>query len=133
MTHSISRRNFLKVAGAVGTGATATAILTGCGPASRYVKRQPYADMPEYTLTGKSTFFATTCGECSAGCGLIARTTEGRVHKVEGNPAHPVSRGATCSRGQCTIQGVYNPDRNTGPVRQSKRGSGQYETLDWDA
>jgi menaquinone reductase, molybdopterin-binding-like subunit len=131
MTNSITRRNFLKVAGVVSTGATA--ILTGCGPASRYVKRQPYADMPEYTLTSKSTYFATTCGECSAGCGLIVRTTEGRAHKVEGNPAHPVSRGATCSRGQCTIQGLYNPDRNTAPVKQADRGSGQFEPLDWDA
>ena len=131
MTNSITRRDFLKVAGLVSTGATA--ILTGCGPVSRYVKRQPYSDMPEYTATGVSTYFATTCGECSAGCGLIVRTMEGRAHKAEGNPAHPVSHGATCSRGQCTLQGLYNPDRNTVPGKQSGRGSGQFETLEWDA
>jgi anaerobic selenocysteine-containing dehydrogenase len=123
------RREFLKLAG-LGTGAAA--VLTGCGPLSRYVVRQPYADMPEFAVTGRSTYFATTCGECSAGCGLIVRTTEGRAHKVEGNPQHPVSRGGTCSRGQATLQGLYNPDRIQGPGRQAVRGSGAYASMAWD-
>ncbi len=126
----ITRREFLKLAG---LGAGASAVLTGCGPLSRYVVRQPYGDMPEFVVTGQSTFFATTCGECSAGCGLIVRTTEGRAHKVEGNPQHPVSRGGTCSRGQATVQGLYNPDRIQGPGRQPLRGSGTYLPMAWDA
>ena len=85
-----SRRDFLKLAG---TGAATTAVLTGCGPASRYVVREPYAKMPEYTYNGESTFYATTCQECSAGCGLIVRTVQGRAIKVEGNPNHPVNFG----------------------------------------
>ena len=129
MNKPISRRNFLKIAGlSTGLGA----VLTGCGPASRYVVRQPYLDMPEYTQTGKSTFFASTCGECSAGCGLIVRTMEGRAHKVEGNPAHPVSHGATCSRGQAILQGVYNPDRIQDPGKQASRGSGNFTPIQWD-
>ena len=52
MTDSkFSRRDFLKLAG---TGAATTAVLTGCGPASRYVVREPYAKMPEYTYNGES-------------------------------------------------------------------------------
>ena len=129
MSEHISRRDFIKIAG---LGLGTTAILTGCGPASRYVKRQPYAEMPEYTVTGKSTYFATTCGECSAGCGLIVRTTEGRAHKVEGNSAHPVNREGSCSRGQATLQGLYNPDRIQNPGRQATRGSGQFSPIKWD-
>jgi anaerobic selenocysteine-containing dehydrogenase len=129
MTDAITRREFLKLTSL----GICTAVLTGCGPASRYVKRQPYADMPEYTRAGTSVYFATTCGECPAGCGLIARTMEGRAIKVEGNPDHPVSHGATCSRGQATIQGLYNPDRITAPGKQSKRGSGVFEPLEWEA
>lgn len=125
----INRREFLKLAG---IGAGASAVLTGCGPLSRYVVRQPYGDMPEFTITGLSTYYATTCGECSAGCGLIVRTTEGRAHKVEGNGQHPVSRGGTCSRGQATVQGLYNPDRIQGPGRQAVRGSGIYVPMTWD-
>ena len=130
MSDPISRRDFLKVS-SLGTGVAA--VLTGCGPASRYVKRQPYSDMPEYTMTGKSTYFATTCGECSAGCGLIVRTMEGRAHKVEGNPQHPVNHGGTCSRGQATLQGLYNPDRIQAPGKRSSRNSAELSPLEWDA
>ncbi len=129
MSDSISRREFLKITG-LATGVAA--VLTGCGPASRYVRRQPYTDMPEYTMTGQSTYFATTCGECSAGCGLIARTMEGRAHKVEGNPHHPVARGGTCTRGQATLQGLYNPDRIQEPGKQASRGSGKFDPIDWE-
>ncbi|MEJ2757284.1 MAG: twin-arginine translocation signal domain-containing protein [Anaerolineales bacterium] len=60
----ISRRDFIKLAGA---GAATTAVLTGCGPAARYVTREPYTKMPEYTYNVESTFFATTCQECPDG------------------------------------------------------------------
>ena len=67
MSDKFSRRDFLKLAG---VGAATTAVLTGCGPASRYVKREPYMQMPEYTYNGQSTYYAPTCRECAAGCGL---------------------------------------------------------------
>ena len=88
MSEKISRRDFLKLAS---VGAATTAVLTGCGPASRYVQREPYMKMPEYTYNGLSTYYATTCRECAAGCGLIVRTMQGRAIKVEGNPNHPVN------------------------------------------
>ena len=115
---TINRRGFLKLAGA---SAATTAILTGCGPASRHVTREPYADMPEYNYNGESTFYATTCQECAAGCGLIVRTFQGRAIKVEGNPYHPVNLGKTCGRGQAAIQGLYNPDRVPYPVKQNSK------------
>lgn len=125
----ITRRDFLKMAGA---GAAVTAVLTGCGPAARYVRRRPYVEMPEYALPGESVYFATACRECPAGCGLVVRTVEGRAIKVEGNAEHPVNAGRTCSRGQAAVQGVYDPDRFRGPVQQSERGSGDYQPVDWD-
>ena len=130
MTKKISRRDFLKLAGA---GAATGAVLTGCGPATRQVIREPYTQMPEYTFNGKSTYFATTCRECSAGCGLVVRTFQGRALKTEGNKNHPVNLGKTCARGQATLQGLYNPDRNTDPVQQSARGSRNFSKMDWDA
>lgn len=127
MTDKISRRDFLKISG---IGVTAASIMTGCGPSSRYVTRQAYADMPEYNQTGVSTYYATTCKECPAGCGLIVRTQEGRAIKVEGNPDHPVNRGKVCSRGLTTVQGLYNPDRITGPQKRT-RGSRTATPIDW--
>ncbi|HSL30321.1 MAG TPA: molybdopterin-dependent oxidoreductase [Anaerolineales bacterium] len=117
MSEKISRRDFLKLAS---VGTATTAVLTGCGPASRYIERQPYSRMPEYTYNGLSTHYATTCRECSAGCGIIVRTMQGRALKVEGNPNHPVNRGKTCPRGQVTLQGLYNPDRVLGPIRHNR-------------
>src|SRR5512145_1717518 len=105
MSENISRRDFIKLAGI--TGATA-AVLTGCGPASRYVVREPYTKMPEYTYNGQSTHYATTCRECPAGCGLVVRTMQGRALKVEGNKYHPANLGKTCARGQAGLQGLYN-------------------------
>ena len=135
MTKEFSRRDFLKLAS---VGAATTAVLTGCGPASRYVEREPYIRMPEYTYNGLSTYYATTCRECAAGCGLIVRTMQGRALKVEGNPKHPVNHGKTCARGQTTLEGLYNPNRVRGPI-QHTRGDALYDkseniepNLSWD-
>ena len=90
MSNQISRRDFLKL---VGVGAATVTVLTGCGPDSRYVVREPYTKMPEYTYNGLSTYYATTCRECPAGCGLVVRTMQGRAIKVEGNPNNPAQPG----------------------------------------
>jgi len=128
MSKQFSRRDFLKL---TGVGAATTAILTGCGPASRYVKREPYMQMPEYTYNGLSTYYATTCRECAAGCGLIIRTSQGRAIKTEGNANNPLNLGKTCARGQATLQGLYNPDRVTDPIKR-KRGSANGSAIKWE-
>ena len=79
--------------------------------------------MPEYNYNGLSTYYATTCRECSAGCGLIVRTMQGRAIKVEGNPNNPVNLGKTCARGQATLEGLYNPNRVSGPLKHSRGDS----------
>jgi len=129
MTRKISRREFIRTAG---IAAAATAVLTGCGPASRYVVREPYTRMPEYTYNGQSTYYASTCRECPAGCGIVVRTEQGRALKVEGNPLHPVNLGKTCARGQASLQGLYNPDRIHNPLKQANRGSQNFIDMNWD-
>jgi anaerobic selenocysteine-containing dehydrogenase len=129
MSEKISRRDFIKLAG---VGTAVTAVLTGCGPESRYVVREPYVKMPEYTYNGQSTYYATTCRECAAGCGLVVRTMQGRALKVEGNKLHPVNGGKTCPRGQVTLQGLYNPDRMQNPVKQNGRGTKNFSLMTWD-
>jgi len=128
MTDKITRRDFLKVAG---IGAAVTTVLTGCGPASRYTTREPYIKMPEYTYNGQSTFYATTCRECSAGCGLVVRTMQGRAIKTEGNKYNPVNLGKTCARGQANLHGLYNPDRIKNPAKHN-RGDKKFSDIDWE-
>jgi anaerobic selenocysteine-containing dehydrogenase/Fe-S-cluster-containing dehydrogenase component len=105
----ITRRGFLKIIGLATTSAT-----MGCSADSAR-KLLPYIIPAEDIIPGKDTWYATTCRECPAGCGMLAKNRDGRIIKVEGNPAHPVNRGALCPRGQASLHGLYNPDRFTGP------------------
>lgn len=128
MSDTISRRDFLKI---TGVGAAVSAVVTGCGPVSRYIVRRPYNEMPEYNQTGLSTYYASTCRECPAGCGVIVRTKEGRALTIEGNPNHPVNAGKLCGRGITAHQGLYNPDRVKAPLLQARDAS-EAKEVSWD-
>jgi anaerobic selenocysteine-containing dehydrogenase/Fe-S-cluster-containing dehydrogenase component len=117
MTDGIKRRDFLKVLGVSGAGAT----MAGCS--TKDVERLlPYVVAPEEITPGVATWYTTVCDGCSAQCGMWVRTREGRAVKVEGNPDHPVSQGGLCSRGHASLQHLYNPDRFATPmVREGDR------------
>jgi anaerobic selenocysteine-containing dehydrogenase/Fe-S-cluster-containing dehydrogenase component len=124
----MDRRRFLTVLGATGGGAAA---LSACGigpePTEHLV---PYIVPPEEQVPGTATYYATTCRECAAGCGLHAKVREGRVIKLEGNPESPINNGRLCSRGQAAVQGLYNPDRVTDPM--ARKPDGEWQKLTWD-
>jgi molybdopterin-containing oxidoreductase family iron-sulfur binding subunit len=124
----LSRRRFLKILGATGGGAAA---LSSCGvDADSSQKLIPYLVPPEDQIPGIATYYASTCRECPAGCGIHVRTREGRAVKIEGNPSSPINRGALCSRGQAGLQGLYNPDRVRTPLRRNAAGA--LEAVSWD-
>ena len=106
----LSRRGFLAA-----TGFSMAGALVACGRAPT-VHTVPGATAPEDVVAGRSTWYATTCGGCGAGCGLIVRCRDGRPVKVEGNPEHPVSAGGVCAVGQATVLGVYDSRRLLHPV-----------------
>jgi molybdopterin-containing oxidoreductase family iron-sulfur binding subunit len=120
----IKRRDFLKVLG-VGSASVG---LAGCST-TEAEKLLPYVVPPEEITPGVSTWYTTVCNECSARCGMWVRTREGRAIKVEGNPNHAVSGGALCARGHSSIQGLYNPDRITGPML---REGGTLREISWE-
>jgi len=119
----IERRKFLKIAG---LGASA-ALAGGCSgrTASNLI---PYVVASDNVVPGVPAYYATTCGACPAGCGLLAKTIDGRVIKAEGNPRHPINAGRLCARGQASVQALYDPDRFRGP---SVRTSGGWQALTW--
>jgi anaerobic selenocysteine-containing dehydrogenase/Fe-S-cluster-containing dehydrogenase component len=82
----------------------------------------PYLAQPPEIVTGEARYFATTCRECPAGCGMLVRTREGRAVKLEGNPDDPLTGGALCARGQAALQGLYNPDRPVKPLLRDEAG-----------
>ncbi len=125
-SNGINRRRFLKVLGVTGGGAAA---LSGCSTDS-VEKLIPYLVPPDNQIPGIATWYATTCRECAAGCGLHVRVREGRAVKVEGNPEQPINQGRLCARGQASLQGLYNPDRVRGPM--ARGADGEFAPIAWD-
>lgn len=83
------------------------------------------------TGTIRSTF--TVCDMCPWRCGIIVHTVDGRVHKIEGNPADPKSRGRLCARGQGGVSFLNDPDRLMHPlIRTGERGSGEFREASWE-
>jgi molybdopterin-containing oxidoreductase family iron-sulfur binding subunit len=117
------RRDFLKLLGLGAAGAAA-----GCGtpPADRLI---PYLVAPDGVLPGVPYWFASTCRECPAGCGILVKQREGRAIKIEGNPNHPVNRGGLCARGHAALQGLYDPDRVRSPMLKE---GGAWRAASWD-
>src|SRR5216117_2025852 len=120
----MNRRDFFRVVAASG----ATAAASGCQQATETIL--PLVVPNEQIVPGVAAWFATVCRECPAGCGVIAKNREGRVVKLEGNPDHPVNQGALCARGQAALQGLYHPDRFTGP---RLRDGAALKPVPWDA
>ncbi len=112
----MNRRTFLKIAGMGSLAFTA-----GCSLESEK-KLYSLVKTPSDMVTGKAHWYASTCRECPAGCGVLAKNREGRVIKLEGNPLHPVNEGKLCMRGQAALQGVYNPDRLKQPLLKKAGG-----------
>ncbi len=113
----VARRAFLKVMGA----SLALAGVTACTkqPPEKIV---PYVRQPEEILPGRPLFYATAMALGGVATGLLVESHEGRPTKVEGNPLHPGSLGASDIFAQASVLGLYDPDRsqtltNLGEIR----------------
>lgn len=117
-----NRRDFLKI---FGFGLTAAA-LTACveKPVRKAV---PYVNKPEDVTPGRAAWYASTCNGCSASCGVVVKSREGRPIKIEGNDLHQVSKGGSCPVGQATILNLYDSGR-----LKSSRGPGN-PVMKWGA
>ncbi len=117
ITDPVARRTFLKLMGA----SLALAGVTACTkqPPEKIV---PYVRQPEELIPGKPLFYATSMAVGGVATGLLVESHEGRPTKIEGNPLHPGSLGATDVFAQAAILGLYDPDRsktlrNLGEIR----------------
>ena len=105
-SEGLSRREFIQLAGAT----LAFAGLSSCTkqPLEKIV---PYVQEPEIVVPGKPLRFATATQYGGFGQGLVVTGYEGRPTKIEGNPTHPASLGATTVWGQADVLELYDPDR----------------------
>src|SRR5262245_54071274 len=104
---SADRREFLKLMGA----SLALAGLSACTrqPNEAIV---PYVRQPEDVVPGRPLFFATATTLAGAASGVLVESHEGRPTKIEGNPDHPASLGATDVFSQASVLSLYDPDRS---------------------
>jgi MoCo/4Fe-4S cofactor protein with predicted Tat translocation signal len=108
------RREFLRLMAA----SLALAGLSACGaPGSGEEKIVPYVRQPEDLVPGKPLYYATAMPLGGYGQGLLVESHMGRPTKVEGNPEHPSSLGATDVWAQASVLTLYDPDRSQ-TVRQ---------------
>ncbi|MHB8872920.1 MAG: Fe-S-cluster-containing hydrogenase [Myxococcaceae bacterium] len=114
---STDRRGFFRL-----MGLSAAAGLAACNRAP-VQKVIPFLTQPEGLIPGLALHYASVCGGCAAGCGVLLKTRDGRPIKVEGNDEHPLTRGGTCAKGQAVVLSLYDADRAKGPSFAGKASS----------
>lgn len=86
-----------------------------------------------WQLQGEVKTTYTTCDMCPWRCGVIVKSVNGRVFKIDGNPDDPKSRGMLCARGQAGPSFLYDPDRLKTPlIRTGERGAGEFREASWE-
>lgn len=119
-----NRRDFLKLGGAA---AIFSMIACGSRPEEKII---PYVHQQEEIILGQPNYYASTCGECPAACGVVIKSREGKPIKMEGNPDHPLNHGKLCARGQASLLNLYDPDRLRHPVKIGEDGTQTQITFD---
>lgn len=125
----VTRRKFFKIC-AGGMAGTSAAML-GFAPATALAAPREYK-----LLRGKET--RNTCTYCAVGCGMLlyslgdgAKNSVGKLYHIEGDPDHPVSRGALCPKGAGALDYVNSPRRVKYPeVREA--GSSEWKRISWE-
>lgn len=108
----VDRRRLLQLMGA-------SLLLGGLGACGRPPKEEivPYVRQPEQIVPGRPQYFATALTHGGYAQGVVVESHLGRPTKVEGNPSHPASLGATDIFAQAAVLGLYDPDRSAAVTR----------------
>ena len=118
-SHSVSlrgRRDFMKLMGA-------SLALAGSGCSREPLEKiVPYREGPAQQTYGKPVFYASTLSRDGYGLGVLVETNMGRPTKIEGNPEHPASVGATDVFAQAAVLDLWDPDRSQ-TVREGRTAS----------
>lgn len=124
----VSRRKFFKIC-AGGMAGTSAAVL-GFAPATALAAPREYK-----LLRTKET--RNTCTYCAVGCGMLlyslgdgAMNSKGKLIHIEGDPDHPVSRGALCPKGAGALDYV-NSDRRVRYPEVREPGSKEWKRISW--
>jgi molybdopterin-containing oxidoreductase family iron-sulfur binding subunit len=106
----MSRRTFIEM---IGYSAAALAFSSCRAPDQKIV---PYLNQPVELTPGIANWYASTCGGCSAACGVLVKVRDGRPIKLEGNPEHPLTRGGLCAVAHAMVFGLFDAERLRQPL-----------------
>ncbi len=125
----VSRRQFFKICAGGMAGTTVAAL--GFAPATALAETRNYK-----LLNARET--RNTCTYCSVGCGLLmyslgdgAKNAKSSIFHIEGDPDHPVNRGALCPKGAGLIDYIHSEGRLQYPEYRAP-GSDKWQRLSWD-
>lgn len=128
-TLALSRRQFFKAC----TGGLAGSSLAALG----MLPETALAEVRTYKLL-RSTETRNTCPYCSVGCGILmysmgdgAKNAKSAIFHIEGDPDHPVSRGALCPKGAGLMDFIHSPNRLKYPEYRAP-GSKEWQRISWD-
>lgn len=86
----------------------------------------------------KTVVHAACPHDCPDACGVLVTVEDGRATRIQGDPAHPVTRGFLCAKVTKYLDRVYSPDRVLYPMRrvaakgQGKGNAGDFLRISWD-
>lgn len=126
---NFSRRQFFKVCAGGLAGTTAAAL--------GFMPSVAMSNVREYKLL-RSKETRNTCTYCSVGCGLLiysmgdgAMNAKSAIFHVEGDPDHPVNRGALCPKGAGLLDYIHSESRLRYPQYRAP-GSDKWQRISWD-
>jgi anaerobic selenocysteine-containing dehydrogenase len=119
-----------------------TAVQHPDGRMSQYPPPEKWDDWVEWDgslwprrVARRYTLVPTVCFNCESACGLLAYVDKStfEIRKLEGNPAHPGSRGRNCAKGPATHNQIYDPERILFPLKRvGARGGGRWKRVSWE-
>ena len=113
-----SRRDYLKLR-------AASLALGGLASCTRQPLETivPYVKQPEVLTPGRPLFYATSMSLGGFATGLLVESHEGHPTKIEGNPDHPMSLGASNLFHQAALLDLYDPDRSQAVLHRGQISS----------
>jgi len=110
---SPTRRTFLQ-----GVGATIASLNTAACIRKPKERIMPFGKRPEDLVPGNPRYYASALAFGPSVYGVLVKSTDGRPTKVEGNPEHPMSRGASNAWAQAEVLALYAPERTRDAHRE---------------
>lgn len=125
LTENFSRRTFLK-------GSAALSTLLGLGTIGSKATKGLVPTASAKSNSQKQQFYNACPRNCYDTCSIVTTVEDGRITFITGNENNTYTKGRLCVKGNTYPRVVYSPDRIKYPMRQKKRGSGDWERISWD-